>query len=183
MVRGYSIKFAARSKKSRDLKLTALEKKLLDLEIESSKSCQLFQDNKIQKSRINKEIEEIRMYKTQGAMLRSAADWMEYGEKSSRLFFALEKSRATKKIIQKLQVGEDPENIADTKDEVLHEIHAYYEKLFDLHQVNEDSDFLDDLKVPQVKLEDKIILDAPIQLDEVIIAIKQLSEDKCPGVP
>ena len=60
---------------------------------------------------------------------------------------------------------------------------AYYGNLFkDKRNVQENNNsFLQNLDIPQIKPEDTPVPDAPIHLQEVEIAIKQLQCDKCPG--
>ena len=186
MTRGWAIQCASRKKKSREKTLNRLEKKLSDIENQQSASCQLFLNHEAQANLIRKDIEDIRYYKTKGAIVRTASQWLEHGEKSSRFFFNLEKNRAQRKTIQKLipcdvQDMQNTKDIIENNDGIMDEIHKYYKNLFAHHQVNDNSDFLDDLKLPQVSKEDNMMLNSPILLEEMLIAIRQLAKDKCPG--
>lgn len=49
------------------------------------------------------ELEELTLQRTQGAIIRSRANWAELGEKNSAYFFNLEKHNKNKKIITQLQ--------------------------------------------------------------------------------
>ena len=179
MVRGFSIKYAARKAKARHNKLLALEKKLYDVEKEQARDVHVLVNTQNQIGILRKDINEIRAYKTRGAMIRSKSEWMEFGEKTSKLFFALEKSRSKGKSIQKLLDKHD--NLLDSNESILKELHSFYSKLFDEHPIDEDSNFLDGLVIPQIAQSDKLMLDSPIQLEELDIACKQLACDKCPG--
>ena len=92
--------------------------------------------------------------------------------------FAIEISRAKRKAIQKIYKS-NGEIADDSISEVLYE---YYHKLFSEHKIDEASDFLEDIVFPQVKPEDQAMLNAPISLAEIDIAVAQLECDKVPGL-
>ena len=79
MGRGTAIKIGSQKKKSQNLKLLALEKKLKDIENSQTENMQIFQDSQQQKILIQKDIDEIRTIKTQGAMIRTKSSWIEFG--------------------------------------------------------------------------------------------------------
>ena len=182
LVRGYSIRYGKRKVKSRRLKLLALEKKLLDIETQQAESLKLFSSTSIenQKVLVNKEIEEIRAKKTQCAMFHSNALWVECGEKVTRQFFQTGKKKGTRNSIQRIEDCTGT-SIKETNDEILHELYSFYSKLYARKETDVHSTFLQDLHIPQVKPEDYIMLDAPILLQEIEIAVNQLATDKCPG--
>ena len=93
MAQGESIKHGSRKNKSSINKLAALEKKLYDLENRQTSDLSIFTDNDFKKqiTLIRKDIEQIRHYKTEGAITRSRTSWVEHGEKISKYFFNLEK--------------------------------------------------------------------------------------------
>ena len=57
--------------------------------------------------KLKKELQEIYEEKGRGAIFRSKARWTEDGEKPTKYFFNLEKTRYEKKIISQLKIGED----------------------------------------------------------------------------
>ena len=116
-------------------------------------------------------------------MIRSKSNWIENGKKPSKLFFALEKMRSRNKSIQKLLVQHPhaQDQLLETNKVILQELKIFYSNLFNEHEVDTTSDFLNDLKLPQISPEDKLILEAPLSLDEIDIAVRQLVCDKCPG--
>ena len=134
---------------------------------EQSWSLQLFQDNSEAVQSIHKDIDKIHSYKKQGAILRSGADWVEYGEKSSKLFFALEKSWAKKMSIQKL-INHKGQMVKDN-DGILQVMFRYYSDLFKFHTTKQDSNFLDDIDFPQITEQERDMLDVPITLAELDI--------------
>ena len=179
--RGETIQFGARKKKAQNYKLEALNRKLE--QILSNQNKLPLQNKKVlenQISLITKDIEEIVQYRTKGAMIRSKQQWFEGGEKLTKYFFNLEKSKAKKKVIVKLQDKND--QIKVDREEVLKEIHDYYQELFTEQSIQPDSSYLEDIKLPTVTPEDKLMLNAPISLPEIKIAIAQLKVGKCPGI-
>ena len=84
------MKFASRKVKARKLQLAALERKLKHLEANLHLQT-LFEDTQQQIELVKKDIEIILEEKTRGAMIRSWANWVEWGEKTSKYFLNLEK--------------------------------------------------------------------------------------------
>ena len=182
-IRGHTIKYATRKKKSNFNKLEALEKKLNDVVRQvdqTDPSSRLFSDAKEKLILLNKEISDLRTIKTQGAMLRSKCQWFQLAEKSSKYFHNLEKSNASKKIITKLI--SDADTVITNSAEILNKLHIFYKDLYDEKQITIDPNYFEDIQYPQVKEDDKVYLNAPIQMEEIHIALKQLNTGKCPGL-
>lgn len=176
---------SARLTKSRDNKLKALEKKLAFLIRERDgieiPNFSIFNDLDQQILLIKSDIEEIMSIKSNGCFLRSKARFFELGEKPTSYFLSLEKHNHNKKTILRLEdpqtgtVHTDPANILDI-------LNVYYKKLYSLKNIDLDPDYLATLNIPQISEGDKYMLDGPIQLEEIHIALKQLKINKCPGV-
>ena len=64
---------------------------------------------------------------------------------------------------------------------ILEAIRDYYADLFNDLDNTIDFDYLKDTEVPRLSEANKIMLDTPLSLAEVEIAIKQLAKAKCPG--
>ena len=93
--RGFTVRYSARKKKARNNLLEALERKLMQIteeidrhnaegnEISNNLTPRLFDyHEKIGQSRlIKQDIDEIRQYKTKGAMVRARKNWLKDGEK------------------------------------------------------------------------------------------------------
>ena len=67
--------------------------------------------------------------KVKGAIIRSKARWVEYGEKNTRYFLNLEKRRGEKKNINKLKLNDGTE----TEDQkvILKEEEKFYRSLYE----------------------------------------------------
>ena len=116
--------------------------------------------------------------KARAAAFRSKCNWDLYGEKSSKYFFNLEKSRANKKTIKKLIVEHKQEPIVEPK-EILKEQHKFYA---DLYASNKKVKFtLKNTSNTRLTENDKNKLDEMITFDEIAAAVKALPKEKSPG--
>ena len=103
-IRGETIKFGARKKKSRMNILEALQNKLYQLQIQKDENTLLTKCEE-QMVLLNKDIEDIISSQTIASQQYNQTNWMAYGEKSTSYFFNLEK-RHFKNPLVRLQVGE-----------------------------------------------------------------------------
>ena len=118
-------------------------------------------------------------------MLRSKADWMEYGEKNSRFFLRLENRNRQIKNISTLLDDNDKE--ITEQEMILKEEQSFYKNLYtqpDDTSVNArrvaKAFFLDE-DIPKISAEDKSACDLGITLEEISIALKSLKNGKTPG--
>ena len=61
-------------------------------------------------------------------------------------------------------------------------LEEFYRKLYTSRNISLDTTYLSDINVPQVSIADKLILDSPITLQEIEIAVKGMKTGKCPGL-
>jgi len=126
-VRGASVKFSARLKRERNVRTKELEEEILSLDklIENDTNVD-YNVNEVQ--RLKYELEGIVKNERKGAEIRSKSQYYEYGEKSTKYFYSLEKSNAEKKHIKILE-KDNGECIVDTF-EILEEEVNFYENLY-----------------------------------------------------
>ena len=113
---------------------------------------------------------------TRAAMFRSRSTYHEYGERSSKYYFSLEKRNGEKKCMTKLHnhsgnIITDPEQICD-------EQHHFYSNLY---SANDKVSFDLINNGNSIDPDDKEILESPITLDELTEADRSLNKNKCPG--
>ena len=126
-VRNVSIRFSKNLAKQKRENIRKLEHIVTDFESKSEKySCFTEKQFEDAKDELDKIIQE----KTRGFILRSKCQWYEEGEKSTKFFLNLEKTRAKKSTIRKLIV-EDSNELNTTKEviknnEILKEIKQFY---------------------------------------------------------
>jgi exonuclease III len=112
-------KFLAKNKRNKMKEL--MEKQIkLDNEIASNPS----DDNITQSGLVKEEIEQINAEKARGAMMRSKADWVEFGEKNTSYFLRLENRNKQVKNITML-IDENDKEINDQKDILQEELQFY----------------------------------------------------------
>lgn len=184
-IREKAIIRSSRLSKSRNNKIGALEHKLKQLLEAQDKAdhvqCRLFQDLQTQIIKIQDDLNTLLEHKTVAAMLRSRASWYELGEKSSKYFHGLEKHNHNKKVIT--QIIDPVTNETKTEPQEISKVLTdFYRKLYSEKALDLDPDYLALTEIPQVKEEDKHMLNAPIQVEEIHSALKQLKKGKCCGV-
>ena len=107
-VRGFTIAYAKRKAKKKRNEEKKLQEQLNELLAQSAqcKTNPLLR-TKIQSTQMR--LKRITDQKVKGAILRSKARWVEYGEKNNRYFLNLEKKKGEKKTITKLKLNEEME--------------------------------------------------------------------------
>lgn len=116
--------------------------------------------------------------KVKSACFRSKAQYFLYGEKSSKYFFNLERSRGNSKYISKL-VREDGSIIKDPK-KLLQEERIFYKKLYGVKEttnwtyVNKTEQILDD--------QEQAFLEKDITDEELAVSLMGMNNSKTPGL-
>ena len=133
---------------------------------------------------LQEEMELINEYDAKGAQIRSRTKWMEEGEKNTKYFLGLEKTRALRNTITQLKT--DTENLISDQSEIHHQISTYYRDLYtnkvDFQSETKNFDkFVSNLNIPQIPCEAKIQCDEIISLDELEGALKELNDKSAPG--
>ena len=188
-VKGESIKYGVRKKKSLNNQLQALECKLCQvksaIDNSTSENFIMFNEHENQMTLIQKDIENIIAAKTLRSKVTNEAAWQAYGEKPTKNFFALETNKK-KKPISRIKIEN---KLIGDPDQILGKVKEFYTELFrsrvtDVEELcsEESWQFIDDLELPKVSDEDRALLEEPISLGEIEIAIKQLNVDKVAGL-
>lgn len=134
---------------------------------------------------INKK-EVYEMAQSKGALKRSRAKYIESGEKNTKFFLNLEKSRQSKKIIRSIK-GKNG-NIITSPNEILSELRKFSKDLmtatdnnnFD-EVYNKLNSFIGNISHPILSEADKQFLEATITVEECESALKELNFDSSPG--
>ena len=182
-VRGFSIQYSSRKKKSRENILAALDKKLdrckqdiIDQTFEIfTKQQTLEQIDKIEQER-NKLIE----YKLKGACIRSRREWLENGEKNSKMFFNLEKQNNRKK--NRAQIRLDNGKITSNNNKILEEQKRIYSDLYKTRNIKINDEYLNNISLPQISKEERAEMDKEITEQEIKDALNMMDKDKVPGI-
>ena len=182
-VRGNTFKTGVRKKRADKNKLEVLERKLYQLQKEvDKKEVPYLQDHDKQIELISKDIEEIIQKKARYASEINQAIWMHQGEKNSSYFFNLEKNKTRISIPKLLIKKAGKEILVEKQTEVLAEPRNYYANLFKKYDTNWPEEYESNMNIPKLSEEQKQVLDEPLTLAEVEIAIRQLAQGRCPGI-
>ena len=124
-IRKFSIHFSKGIARNKKIERTYLENKLKTLENSPN-----FVNNPEYIETYEK-LDKIYQEKTNGIRIRSKCNWYEHGEKSSKFFLNLEKSRAVQNQIRNILI--DNIEINNQKD-INNELYLYYQNLFNERQ-------------------------------------------------
>ena len=130
--------------------------------------------------------ESIKTEKTNGIILRSKARFVEEGEKNSKYFLNLEKRNYRKKHMKAIINSEG--DVINKPDEILKEQASFYKKLYTTgknkvdNRENARDYFLKERSVPQLSDEENKRLDAPLTITELSSALKEMANNKSPGL-
>ena len=133
-------------------------------------------DNNV-KENVENELGKLNNFKNQGNKVRAKnetlnkiyVEWKQINRKE-------EFRRGNSKYISKINGSEDKEEIKDN-------IHKLYTKLYESQKIDEEkiNDYLENFNPNKINENEKQELNEFINEDEIIIAIKQLNNDKTPG--
>ena len=127
------------------------------------------------------QLEQIYKIKANGIKTRSKCEWCEHGEKSSRFFLNLEKSRAIQG-----QVRTVIYNDKETNDETEINNHIYsflnylYKETLSFSSNNLET-YLNAISFPKLTKEKSKTLDGGITEKELLIALQSMKNNKSPG--
>ena len=172
-IRGETIKFSSNLKKRKDEQ----ERKLIN-DIESiENNTQSVQESDILEDKKN-ELEDIRIEKMKGEIIRSRAQWLDEGERPTKFFCKLENRNYVNKTIKKLIIEENnSQKIITDQESILKETKLFYKNLFSnkqniLTDVNLDNLFKNKNVAKLTQNESKSI-EGPISLSELSNALKK----------
>ena len=152
--------------------------KLADLEAEITSLSNLMSDNN-RLMDLKNQHRDLLSKKTEGMKIRSRVQWWEEGEKSTRFFHSLEKSKGKNKAWDKI-LGPDGNFIYGTK-EIQNQQVIFYKNLFTTQNINEDKSFFLSNPEAQLSQDSKNDLERDIAREEIAKAIKKMPNNKSPG--
>lgn len=130
---------------------------------------------------LEEKLKKIEEGKCKGAMMRSKAKYIVEGERCTKFFFNLEKSKGKAELMKEIK-RKDGKTVKGTE-EILKEIKCYYEDLFRTNKINdEEKKFLLQQITAKVEKEDKKLCEKEIEKEEIMRAIELLNGGKSPGI-
>ena len=169
-------KMSRKRASERDIIISQLSEKVISLEHKMSEEPTDKTWNLLSKT--TTDLDEMQFEKTKGVMFRTKARWHELGERNTKFFYNLEKTRYNSKVCSKLI---DDNGVLITRmDEVMELQEKYYTDLYKkdssiVFQVNNNTG----IPVPE---ETKTSMNMPFTLQELGNAMKQLKSGKTPGI-
>ena len=129
---------------------------------------------------ISKRLKDLKEEKIKGQIIRSKVQYLEEGEKSSRYFFQLEKTRGKSKLFDRVENEEG--KIVNSIEDILDAQVKFYEKLYQEGETSEnDQEFFIDKIEKKLSIEDKDELDRPFEIEELTKVVQELQNNKSPG--
>ena len=168
-----SVEYARKKVSENNLVISALSEKVNEyqsnfpLNLEEDKLCQ----------ETLKELEDRILEKTKGMIFRSKVRWQELGEKSTKYFFSMEKTRYNAKTCYKL-LNEEGEEVTESQ-QILKMQEIFYQKLYSIdEEVNFTLKNTTGIKVPE---EIRMEQEKQISMKDLQQAIKLMNNNKTPG--
>ncbi len=174
-IRKFSIAFSKRKRRNTRNRKDRLEKDLAHLEsLEYRNIEDIYQQIDKTKVELNKIYEE----ESQGIIVRSRAQWVEEGEKSTAYFFNLEKTNCIKKNIKKLKHnGKEILN----QEMILKTIENYYTALYKEDKIEIEHNLFEQPQIPKLDLFEKNKCEGLVSLDECSNILVKIAKNKTPG--
>ena len=176
-IRKFSIQFSKKQAKILNEERVSLEKNLKQMEKElgtNVKNYPVYNDCKSKLDRIYAK-------KVEGIRTRSRCNWYEHGEKSSKFFLTLEKTRAVKGQIRNILI--DNSEVTEEK-EINEHLFSFYECLFtqkNSKNNNEIKSYLKNVEVAKLSDDIKEKCENGISEKELWQALRNMPNDKSPG--
>jgi exonuclease III len=124
-------------------------------------------------------LSQIEMYRAEGAKVRSRAQFYSEGEKPTKYFCGLEKSRGVEKIIRGLEINGQ---IVNSNKDLLETVQTFYENLYKSEEIDEElaAELLANIKETLTPpLAD--ICDEYLTLEDLTKSLKTMKNGKSPG--
>ena len=136
-IRQFTIKYSKGKAHSRKAKVKDLEEKLQNC----TKNCEddPSKENIQELECLQAEYDDLYDYITQGAIIRSRANWYEKGEKNNKYFFNLKKSNKKKSCVRNIVTG-DRTTTTNPKI-IMNELESFYSNLYSEENSGHSSSF------------------------------------------
>ena len=176
-VKLFSVNYAKQYQKNIKDKILYLEKEITNMEEASSEHF-----NMNRKRELENELSELCDSKFKGAQIRSRAQWIENGEKSTSYFLSLENKHQSSNVIKELVNENGNKLTSDNK--ILGEMCNFYEKLYTSKNIESENidRYLSTLEnISCLSNEEKNICDMFPTLEECESAVNDMKTNKSPG--
>ena len=177
-IRQLTIKYSKKKAHSRKAKIKDLEEKLQNC----TKNCENdpSKENSEELECLQAQYDDLYDYITQGAIIRSRANWYEKGEKNNKYFLNLEKSNKKKSCVRSIVTGDG--TITVNPKTIMNELESFYSNLYSEENSGHSSSFLDDVKeFPTLTEEIRNSCKGKIEYNECFKVLQSFQKNKTPG--
>lgn len=179
-LRGQVISFMAKKKKDSKAKQIELEGQIADLDNKNAQnpSPDLYKE----RLKLRSEYDMLTSHSIEYLLLKNRSNIYEHGDKAGEILAKQLKGARAKQVINGV-TAQDGKTVTDQL-EINQVFQHYYKDLYnsnDLHDPSLISNFFKDLPIPVLSSDQVLALDAPIQQQEILAAIKSLQPRKSPG--
>ena len=131
---------------------------------------------------LERRLDDIIKHELDGVIIRSKAQWVEKGERCTKYFFGLEKSRWKKKVINKLQDEVSGDSYV-IQEKISNFAVKYYQNLYSTTHSDAAnlSDYITNCSLNKIPQSLASTLDEPINIEDFEIVIGGLKKNKSPG--
>jgi hypothetical protein len=153
----------------------------LDVKLSADPSCVETQQKR---ENVKLQLEIMEQHAAHSAQIRARVKWIENGEKNTKFFLNLEKSRANSKILT--SVKDETGRTVTKQEEILQVQKNYFKNLYRKRIKPDDMQdrievFLNNVNVPKLSQEQKNDCEGKITTDEILKALKELKNGSSPG--
>ena len=135
-----------------------------------------------EKVKLENELKEIYNNKSKGNIIRSRVKWVEEGERNSKYFLTLEKSRQSNNVIRRVNTGSET---VISSQLIINEISNYYKKLYSPDDVQGEviMNYLNSISDHrQLSNDEKILCDEEVTVNEIKQAVSKIRRNRSPGL-
>jgi len=182
-IKDFCISYSTMKSIERKNNLMNLYNKLnaIDIEIGKKPDCLHLQG---ECERIKLEIELLEQYKARAAQTRARVKWIESGEKNTKYFLNLEKSKANGKIMD--CVKNENGNIVTKQSDIMKVQQNYFANLYKkkvdgLDMTDKIDRFLNNTSLPNLLQEQRDCCEGEVSVGELLSALKQMKNGSAPG--
>ena len=163
--------------------MSDLYNELNNLDIHLSKNPHNF-EAQAKREQIKMKLEVADANKARAAQVRSRIKWTEDGERSTKYFLGLEKTRANSKLMD--QVKDEQGNLLTNQNDIQRRQRQYFANLYTKNIDDKDinktiNDFLHGCNVPQLLQNQRETCDRPLTENELLLSLKKMNNGSAPG--
>ncbi|KAJ8017783.1 hypothetical protein HOLleu_44581 [Holothuria leucospilota] len=173
-----SIKFSKRKQRKQRKVKRILEKQIMYEKYKAQKFCDY---NFTRLQNLEDGLNNIVSKEVKGAALRAKIQWFEEGERPTRLFLNLEKSRQKVKVMKSLL--KDDGTVVTDRETIMHELVDFYKNLYKRESTDKNaSSALINNVTRLLSPIDTRFCDEGLKSEELFDALKSMKPDKSPGL-